>query len=74
MFVLSGWGSLEWFVVELFLIEILSENVVWWTDWLTVVVSWEVSSVLEEVVDSILSKLLSENVAAFSVGWLGHTG
>ena len=71
------------------LIGILSENVavffenVGWMGpsgskgWLIVAVSWDVSSVAEEVVDiTILFKLLSDNVAAFSenVVWLGPAG
>ena len=58
--------SLGCLVSELLLIEILSENV-GWTGWLVDAVSWDVSSVVEEVWDlSSLLKLLSENVAAFS--------
>ena len=67
------------------LIEILSENVavfsenVGWmgltgsTCWLIVAVSWDVLSVVEEIVDFSILKLLSENVATFSenVAWLG---
>ena len=61
--------SLGCLVSELLLIEILSENV-GWTGWLVDAVSWDVSSVVEEVGDlSRLLKLLSENVA-----WLGPTG
>ena len=72
------------------LIEILSENVavfsenVGWmgltgsTGWLIVAVSWDVLSVVEEIVDlwRLLKFILSENVAAFSenVAWLGPTG
>ena len=68
--------SLGCLVSELLLIEILSENV-GWTGWLVDAVSWDVSSVVEEVGDlSRLLILLSENVAAFSenVAWLGPTG
>ena len=68
--------SLGCLVSELLLIEILSENV-GWTGWLVDAVSWDVSSVVEEVGDlSRLLKLLSENVAAFSenVTWLGPMG
>ena len=70
-------------VSEQLLIELLSENVaaisenVGWVGWLVVAVSWDVSSVAEEVGDLLrLLKLLSENVAAFSenVAWLGPTG
>ena len=55
--------SLGWLVPELLLIETLSENVAaisenvgWmgptgWTGWLIIAVSWDVSSVAEEVVD-----------------------
>ena len=78
-----------WLVSELLLIEILpgnvaaiSENVGWmgptgWTGWLIIAVSWDVSSVAEEVVDfSLLLELLPENVAAFSenVAWLRPPG
>ena len=81
--------SLEWLVSEELLIELLSENVAaisenvgWmgptgWTGWLIIAVSWDVSSVAEEVVDfSLLLELLSENVAAFSenVAGLGPAG
>ena len=63
-------------------VAVFSENVGWMgpsglTGWLIVAVSWDVSSVAEEVVDiTILFKLLSENVAVFSenVAWLGPTG
>ena len=75
--------SLEWLVSEELLIELLSENVaaisenVGWVGWLVVVVSWDESSVAEEVGDLLrLLKLLSENVAAFSenVAGLGPAG
>ena len=75
--------SLEWLVSEQLLIELLSENVaaisenVGWVGRLVVAVSWDVSSVAEEVGDLLrLLKLLSENVAAFpeNVAWLGPTG
>ena len=81
--------SLVWLVSELLLIEILSGNVAaisenvgrigptGCTGWLIIAFSWEVSSVVEEVMDlSRLLTLLSENVAAFSenVAWLGPAG
>ena len=83
MLVFPEWESSERLVFEQLLIELLSENVAaicengGWVGWLVVAVSWDVSSVAEEVGDLLrLLKLLSENVAVFSenVAWLGPTG